>query len=179
MSKISGPALASVGIGTMLVYSGIKGKSLSAVLLSVVQGKNPKALKQTTAVIGNVAADVTPNATGTNIIPGVQAGALPSAGTYSLSQLKTIWIRNGGDPRKADVAACIASHESSGNPQVTSSNPDGGTNVGLWQLDTRGKGFGFSILALQNADNNARVAIAGSRNGTDWSAWATAPDCGV
>jgi hypothetical protein len=70
-------------------------------------------------------------------------------------------------------------HESSGNPQATSSNPDGGTNVGLWQLDTKGKGAGYSVLALQNAMNNARITVLASANGTNWSAWSTAGDCGV
>jgi hypothetical protein len=66
--------------------------------------------------------------------------------------------------------------ESSGNAAVTSSNPDGGVNVGLWQLDTRGKGAGYSVAQLQDPNTNARVTVFATRNGRDWSAWAT-PGC--
>jgi hypothetical protein len=74
-------------------------------------------------------------------------------------------------------AACHAIQESSGNALVTSPNPDGGTNVGLWQLDTpSGKGAGYTVAQLQNAALNAKVAVSASSDGTDWSAWAT-PGC--
>jgi hypothetical protein len=46
-------------------------------------------------------------------------------------------------------------------------------NVGLWQLDTKGKGAGHSVAELQDPATNARLAVLGSANGTDWSAWAT------
>lgn len=105
---------------------------------------------------------------------------VPSLGHYSNSQLQALWVAAGGDPSKASVAACIAEHESSGDPGVTSPNPGGGTNVGLWQLDTPGgKGAGFSVAQLKVPLTNARVAVRGSSNGTDWSAWSTAPMCGV
>jgi hypothetical protein len=87
-----------------------------------------------------------------------------------------LWTANGGNPAAANNAACHAIQESTGRSWVTSSNPDGGTNVGLWQLDTKGKGAGYSVAQLQNPDTNARVAIFGSNNGSDWSAWAT-PGC--
>jgi hypothetical protein len=101
------------------------------------------------------------------------AGGVPGAGPYTHSQLETIWKLAGGSPAKADIAAAIAQAESAGQPKVTSSNPDGGTNVGLWQLDTKGKGTGHTIAQLQNPSTNARVAVAGSSNGNDWSAWQT------
>ncbi len=62
------------------------------------------------------------------------------------------------------------------NLRVTSSNPDGGTNVGLWQLGTEGVGAGYSVSELQNALTNARITVRATRNGTDWSQWAT-PGC--
>ena len=102
------------------------------------------------------------------------AGA--SGGTYTHAQLMTLWTLNGGSSATANNAACHAIQESSGRSWVTSPNPDGGTNVGLWQLDTKGKGAGHSVADLQNPDTNARLAVLGSRNGTDWTAWAT-PGC--
>jgi cell wall-associated NlpC family hydrolase len=94
-------------------------------------------------------------------------------GPYGHQALEHLWRLAGGDPRKANTAAAVAQAESGGNPKVTSPNPDGGTNVGLWQLDTKGKGAGHSIAALMKAITNARATVKASRNGTDWSAWAT------
>jgi Lysozyme like domain len=119
-----------------------------------------------------------PTSTGT----GGGGGTAPApgpGGTYSNAQLQSLWIMVGGSSGKAAGAACIAEHESSGDPTVTSSNPDGGTNVGLWQLDTKGKGAGYTVAQLQDPTTNARLAVAGSSNGTDWSAWSTAPLCGL
>lgn len=91
--------------------------------------------------------------------------------TYA--QLEGLWIQNGGSPATAPVAAAIAEAESGGNPASTSANPDGGTNVGLWQLDTKGKGAGLSAAQLADPNVNASAAVGGSRNGADWSAWQT------
>lgn len=93
---------------------------------------------------------------------------------YTFAQLETVWINAGGSSVEAPIAAAVAMAESSGNAAVTSGNPDGGTNVGLWQLDTPGgKGAGYSVSQLQDPETNAKVAIAGSNNGKDWSAWET------
>jgi hypothetical protein len=97
------------------------------------------------------------------------------AGDLSHAQLEALWVSSGGDPAVKNKAAAIAQAESGGSRTVTSGNPDGGTNVGLWQLDTPGgKGAGHTIAQLQNAQTNAQVAIMGSANGSNWSAWATA-----
>ena len=93
--------------------------------------------------------------------------------TYTYAQLEALWIANGGSKAPAPIAAAIAEADSSGESAVTSSNPDGGTNVGPWQLDTNGKGSGYTVAQLQDANTNARVAVAGSSNGADWSAWET------
>lgn len=103
--------------------------------------------------------------------------AVQSGGqTFTYAQLMGLWIRNGGSRAKAPVAAAIAEAESSGRDWVTSGNPDGGQNVGLWQLDTNGKGSGFSVQQLQDPATNARVAVQGSNDGNDWSAWETYVD---
>lgn len=93
--------------------------------------------------------------------------------TLTYAQLEGLWITNGGNKAVAPLAAAIAMAESSGRTDVTSANPDGGINVGLWQLDTRGKGAGHTVADLQNPATNAAVAVQGSKDGTDWSAWAT------
>jgi len=111
----------------------------------------------------------TPSGPGTNPLdPGSFA-----SGVLDHSALMNLWTSSGGNPATANVAAAIAQAESSGRVTVTSSNPDGGTNVGLWQLDTKGKGSGYTVAQLQDPTTNARVAIMGSANGTNWSAWET------
>lgn len=97
------------------------------------------------------------------------------AGTrYTYAQLMGLWINAGGSRAKAPIAAAIAEAESGGCSSAKSSNPDGGTNVGLWQLDTPGGvGAGYSAGQLSNGATNAKVAVKGSSNGRDWSAWET------
>lgn len=108
------------------------------------------------------------------VVGGAPPGtASPSSGTLSGAALRSLWTANGGDPSAANVAAAIAMAESSGRPDATSGNPDGGTNVGLWQLDTRGVGSGYSIGQLSDPATNARVTVMGSHNGTNWSPWQT------
>lgn len=103
--------------------------------------------------------------------------AVQSGGqTFTYAQLMGLWIRNGGSRAKAPIAAAVAEAESSGRSWVTSSNPDGGENVGLWQLDTNGKGAGYSAEQLADPATNARVAVKGSNDGNDWSAWQTYVD---
>jgi hypothetical protein len=96
--------------------------------------------------------------------------------TFTYAQLMGLWIRNGGSRASAPIAAAIAEAESSGRSWVTSSNPDGGTNVGPWQLDTNGVGAGYSVEQLQDPALNARVAVKGSDDGKDWSDWETYVD---
>jgi len=93
--------------------------------------------------------------------------------TYSYAQLEQLWINAGGSAATAPMAAAIAEAESAGNALATSSNPDGGTNVGPWQLDTNGKGAGYTVAQLQDPLTNATLAVKGSFDGTDWSAWET------
>lgn len=92
---------------------------------------------------------------------------------YTYAQLEGLWISAGGSAATAPVAAAIAEAESGGNSAVTSSNPDGGTNVGLWQLDTKGVGSGFSVTQLQDPAANASITVNGSAGGTNWASWET------
>jgi hypothetical protein len=168
-AKVNGTAIGVISVGLVFVYSGLKGYSIPQTIQSIVQGKSPANQVQVTGV------GVPGTAASTSVL-GVQSGALPSSGTYSTAQLEALWVQAGGSASGAKNAACHAMQESGGRPTVTSSNPDGGTNVGLWQLDTKGKGAGYSVSALQNALNNARITVFATNNGSNWSAWAT-PGC--
>jgi hypothetical protein len=88
--------------------------------------------------------------------------------------LQKLWTSNGGPKNTAAFAAAVGMAESGGNAMATSSNPDGGTNVGIWQLDTRGVGAGYSVSQLQNANLNARITIAATNGGQNWSNWGDA-----
>lgn len=155
--------------GAVFLWAGLKGYSIPETLQDVITGKSPLKQSQSTGISGSAST----SATG---VTGVQSSALPSAGTYTTAQLQALWEQAGGSASTAANAACHAMQESSGNPQATSSNPDGGTNVGLWQLDTKGVGAGYSVAELENAMNNARITVFATKNGTDWSEWST-PGC--
>lgn len=143
---------------------------------AILQGKGLPAASHSgeSAVISKVASISAPATGGTQ--PGVQGSGLPSAGTYTHAQLMELWQQAGGSAASANNAACHAIQESGGNPQATSQNPDGGENVGLWQLDTKGVGAGYSVQELMNAQNNARITVFATVNGTNWSQWST-PGC--
>jgi LysM repeat protein len=101
-----------------------------------------------------------------------QRSAAPpaSSGTYSYSGLEALWEANGGSSGVAATAACIAEHESSGKPAAFN-----GTDIGLFQIDP-GNEPGAD---LYDAGVNAAEAVRLSVDGTNWSDWQTAPDCGV
>ena len=124
--------------------------------------KKSDAALLTTSVVGpglQIANDVTASGAG--------------SGTLSKGQIMSLWTANGGNPTVANTAAAVALAESSGRTGVLSSNPDGGTNVGLWQLDTRGVGSGYSVEQLRDPATNARVTVMGSLNGANWGPWQT------
>ena len=173
-AKISGVGAAAIGAGSVFLYAGIKGKSVLAVIQGVVQGKSPASAPQVNPISDTTAALAGSSSSSAS---SSAPGAPSVAGLYSHAQLMQLWQSVGGSAATANNAACHAIQESGGDPAVTSANPDGGTNVGLWQLDTPGgKGAGYTIAQLKNPAINARVALQGTSGGRDWSAWAT-PGC--
>lgn len=168
-SKGKGIAYTMMGSGLLFVYSGAKGYSVLRAIQNIVRGSSP-AEGQAVTPIGAP--------TGENsLVVGSAAGITDVAlGNYDQAQLQALWVSAGGSASTARNAACHAMQESSGNPRVTSNNPDGGANVGLWQLDTKGKGAGHTIAQLQDPMTNARITVSATNNGKNWSAWAT-PGC--
>lgn len=73
------------------------------------------------------------------------------------SDLASLWIQAGGDPRVADVAAAIAMGESFGRPnaRLVSSVED---SRGLWQINTRAHPWAAN-LNLNDPLTNARAAV--------------------
>ena len=172
--RLDGIAAGAIGAGALFIYAGITGTSILKALRQLVRGQAPP------GTLTDSPSSSSPTFLG---LPGIASGAItgalgggPSGGRYNATSLQALWIANGGDPAQAKNAGCHGMQESSGNPLVTSSNPDGGINVGLWQLDTKGKGAGYTVAQLQDPDTNARVTVFATNNGRDWSAWAT-PGC--
>lgn len=99
-------------------------------------------------------------------------GGGASGQTLSPLQVAALWIEAGGSLTSAVEAVARAMSESSGRTAVTSSNPDGGTNVGLFQLDTKGVGSGYSVAQLQNPLTNAQITVKATNNGANWAQWA-------
>lgn len=172
--------VAVIGIGAYLAWFGVHywgsdTKWPSDPVKDVLQGKGlpaPAGQKSAAAVAAQV--EAAQGALGqTPSSQAAAAGHPVTATLYDHAHLETLWTSNGGSPGTANIAAAIAQAESSGNPNATSPNPDGGTNAGLWQLDTKGVGAGYTVAQLKDPDTNARVTVFGSANGTNWGPWAT------
>lgn len=99
--------------------------------------------------------------------PPATPPAPTAAGIFSFTALERIWDANGGNPAKEAVAACIAEHESGGNPRAISPTAD----FGLWQI--------HDDPAALNPAVSAATAVRMSSDGTNWSAWTTHWSCGV
>jgi len=174
--------VAVLAIGSYLAwyavhYWGSDSKWPSDPVKAVLQGKPlpaPTGQQSAQAVLSSVEQHAPAAAGGIASAPGAAGSAPAVSGSYTTATLGALWTSQGGSTSTAFEAANVAMAESSGNPAITSSNPDGGTNVGLWQLDTRGVGAGFTVAQLQDPATNARITIMHTANGTNWSSWADA-----
>ena len=161
---VNGIAVAAGSAGVIFLWGALHNKSVLQTLKDVISGKQPQGAPEQAATVP------------ANVASSSATAPLIGTGTYSESQLRALWVMAGGSQATAQNAACHAMQESSGNASVTSSNPDGGINVGLWQLDTKGVGAGHTVAQLQDAMTNARITVSATKNGVDWSSWAT-PGC--
>lgn len=108
---------------------------------------------------------------GGSVSPSSAPSASGSGTTLTTAQIEQLWTQQGGPKDTASFAARVAMAESGGRTAVTSSNPDGGTNVGLYQLDTKGVGAGYSVAQLADPVTNTRITIMATHGGTDWRYW--------
>lgn len=160
--QINGFSLAYTAVGAVVLWSGIKGETISDTFRGLLSGQAPSSDTEAISTAASPAAPV--SATGA-------AAAASSAEYDSSSALQKLWTSNGGASDTAAFAAAIAMAESGGNAEITSSNPDGGTNVGIFQLDTRGVGSGYSVAQLQNANLNTQITVRATDDGTNWTEW--------
>jgi hypothetical protein len=127
--------------------------------------------------VAAIVAAVAASSAGVGAAGGGGGGTPPASfSTASMKQMEALWEKAGGSQSSAVNAACHALQESGGNPAAESPNPDGGTNYGVFQLDTRGVGSGYSVAQLTSAVTNAQITVKATNDGQDWSSWAT-PGC--
>ncbi|HYZ56197.1 MAG TPA: hypothetical protein VE733_22220 [Streptosporangiaceae bacterium] len=86
---------------------------------------------------------------------------------FTRPELAALWIRAGGNPARAQLAAAVALGESGGYADALAAH-DG--RVGLW-LPPAWAYDGHPLRELRDPLANATAAITLSRNGEDWSAF--------
>ena len=92
-----------------------------------------------------------------------------SMAVYSYAGLEGLWLAAGGAAAAESTAACIAEHESGGRADATHLDNSGQVDYGVMQI-------GFDPAALDPLVGMV-TAVRMSHDGTNWSAWTTAPDC--
>jgi hypothetical protein len=85
---------------------------------------------------------------------------------FSRAELAALWIRAGGNPGRAQLAAAVALAESAGVPDAVGADQ----RAGLWQPPAWGNRH-CVVRALLNPLNNAQVTVTLTQNGDDWSAF--------
>lgn len=115
-----------------------------------------------------------PGAAPTPSSPGGQTG-IGGGGSavrqqpLSFGELKAAWIRNGGNPAAAPIAAAVAMAESGGNVNAINHNSDGSIDRGPWQVNS----VHGDLSQTGDVDQAARAAIKISNNGANWNPWVT------
>jgi hypothetical protein len=92
VAQVNGIALAGLAAGTLFLYSGIKGKSITQALQAVIQGKNPGGTAQANPISG---AAVQGSLASGQSIPGVTVGipaGIASAGGGSPAANKALGL---------------------------------------------------------------------------------------
>jgi hypothetical protein len=94
------------------------------------------------------------------------------ASALAPGEVIALWLKAGGPLSTAPMALARAYSESSLRPDAKSANPDGGTNIGIYQLDTRGVGAGHSAADLSDPLKNTEITVKATNGGRDWKDWA-------
>jgi Phage tail lysozyme len=117
--KVNGFAVAYTAFGGLLIYSGIKGTSLTATFTDLTKGKLNSTPEASAAAAGGVTASTT---------------AASSSANANYLTIGKFLVQNGYTPvGAAGVVGCIAG-ESGGDPEAeaTPGNPSGGAGLIQW-----------------------------------------------
>jgi lysozyme-like protein len=88
----------------------------------------------------------------------------------TLAEMRALAVEAGfPDP---DLAAAVAMAESGGRASIIVPEPHGGPSYGLWQIHQSDHPK-YSPVALLDPRYNARAAFEISKQGSDWTPWAT------
>lgn len=105
-----------------------------------------------------------------NPAPGGGTGDMGAEGygdVLTAAQIRDLWVRHGGDPATANVAAAVARAESGGRPAATNrSNSNGSVDRGLFQINSI-----HGANSSYNLDTNVTFAVQLSHSGHNWSPW--------
>jgi len=181
-SGINGTAVFAVLAGSVLAYSGLKGRSISGVARSFLEGKGPESVAQTEPIVSSqiqTGIDIA----GGGLVAGEQAigggnsvGGVNASGQLSFTQISQYWILAGGPPAVAPIAAAITMPESGRRPSaVQQGQPYATTGWGLWQI-TPGNSVPSVGTDQQLLDplTNARAAVAKYHGaGNSFRPWVT------
>jgi len=171
-SGINGTTVVVVLAGTVLGYSAIKGKSISGVVRSLLEGGNPANTPSVNALQPVDAGSVGTVGTSTGPVTGNTSGQ-----QLSYSEIKQLWINAGGPGGIIAVtAAAITEPESGRKPDaVQKGEPYAQTGWGLWQITP-----GNSVPSagtdeqLLIPENNAKAAVAKFKAaGNSFTPWTT------
>ena len=118
---VSGAAVASIGIGALLVYSGLTGRSVLQSLGGVVQGKSPSTTPKTQNIGGtpDTSAATTGQSNATTAVP-----AAPSSATGSPKQILQQVAATHGWGSGAEWTALDAIENQEAGYDPTNTNPD-------------------------------------------------------
>lgn len=166
---IDGLALGAIGAGGLFLYAAVSGRSILGSVQALIRGTAPASAPVTSPIIGSAPA------AGSAPVPGAfgsLAENIPAGkGSYNQAGLVALWTDNGGPSDTAAFAAAVAIAESGGQAAATSNNPDGGINSGIFQLDTKGVGSGYTAAELQDPNLNTQITIMATDGGTNWTEW--------
>jgi hypothetical protein len=161
---VNGPALASVVAGSVFLYAGIKGKSISQAVQFVIQGKNPSQSPQTNAI-----ADVSITDTASSSTSGGGGGgssSVANANATGVNALKNAAKSRGWDTG-AQWQALNALEMSEAGYSATVKNPTSGA-LGMAQALGHGNGqatagkLGNEYGGYGLTDAQARLANSGN-----------------
>lgn len=126
---VSGVALGSVAVGSILVFAGFKGYSIPATVQDVITGKSPLKQSQVTAI-------TTTDIGSTDTSGGTQG--TPVSGNGSVGPRKAyLALRSAGFSQSAAIMmTAIGGVESGWNTLALNNNPaTGDLSVGVWQIN--------------------------------------------
>lgn len=160
--KVNGFTVAYTAIGGVVLWSGIKGTTLSTTFQDLLSGKPPTQDQQN---VGVPSLTVNKGSATGNGAAGSPANDVSGSANQNYLTIAHYLVQNGySTAAAAGIVGCIAG-ESGGNPEAKQA---GGTGEGLIQW-TPGQSYGVPITGNATADLNAQLPMIISYNNAQGS----------